>query len=123
MSIIQSTSLLINNFGSTNIISSGSAIISPEVGSNGLISNFRRYNVKVNGTTGSSFLSGTTTPLPTLGQDGDSYVNTITGETYVKVSGVWIPDGGNLSGPMGATGEQGPIGPGGSGSISNLGLF
>jgi len=35
-------------------------------------------------------LFGTTNPLNTLGKDGDTFINTISGDMFKKVSGVWV---------------------------------
>ena len=51
-----------------------------------------------------AFLSGIIAPADTLGSDGDTYLDTVTGLTYVKASGTWALDGGDLTGPQGAPG-------------------
>ncbi|MNX48615.1 hypothetical protein D3C86_792000 [compost metagenome] len=56
-------------------------------------------------------LSGTTVPGAGTGVDGDTYVDTTTGLTYIKTGGTWTADGGTLKGPEGAQGIQGIQGP------------
>ncbi len=59
------------------------------------------------GVDGKSYLSGPTVPSNGLGSDGDSYLHTVTGDTYAKAAGSWSPDGGNLKGPQGDAGSNG----------------
>ena len=51
-----------------------------------------------------AFLSGVTAPSDSLGSDGDTYLDTVTGLTYAKASGTWSADGGDLTGPQGDPG-------------------
>lgn len=53
---------------------------------------------------GKSFLGGIEDPEDSLGEDGDHYVNTVTGLTFVKDDGEWEADGGNLKGTDGTDG-------------------
>lgn len=55
------------------------------------------------GDDGASFLSGIVAPT-TEGENGDTYVDTVTGLTYTKASGTWTADGGSLRGPVGPQG-------------------
>ncbi len=61
------------------------------------------------GLDGKSITSGTTAPAAGDGNDGDSHVNTTTGDIYTKSGGVWTVTG-NVKGPKGDAGAQGPIG-------------
>ena len=51
-------------------------------------------------------------PASSVGKDGDFYLNTETGDVYVKTSAVWTIST-NIVGPQGATGNQGIAGPAG----------
>ena len=62
-----------------------------------------------NGRDGKDILSGKTDPTPETGKDGDKYVNTETGEVFVKENGTW-KSAGNLKGPKGDKGETGAAG-------------
>ncbi len=63
------------------------------------------------GQDGTAILTGTTAPDNANGNDGDSYVNTVTGATYKKAGGVWTADGGNVKGADGASILSGTIAP------------
>uniref|UniRef100_UPI0028D24043 putative Ig domain-containing protein n=1 Tax=uncultured Streptococcus sp. TaxID=83427 RepID=UPI0028D24043 len=52
------------------------------------------------GRDGKDILNGTANPNPTDGKDGDKYVNTTTGDVFVKENGTWTPAG-NIKGPKG----------------------
>lgn len=54
------------------------------------------------GKDGTSCFNGSGKPLVTLGNDGDSYIDTDTWNFYVKVEGVWIKKG-NIKGDNGST--------------------
>src|SRR5574344_338726 len=65
----------------------------------------------VNGVNGSSILNGSGAPLATLGTNGDSYIDTVTFDFYIKKSDVWTKIG-NIKGEtgegsIGATGADG----------------
>lgn len=45
--------------------------------------------IKLQGVDGKSFLTGSTPPSNSLGNDGDSYFDTTTGQLYVKGGGAW----------------------------------
>ena len=62
-----------------------------------------------NGVDGKSFLNGEGVPSDTLGNDGDSYVDTKTFDYYAKENGKWVLKG-NIKGEKGDTGEQGEKG-------------
>uniref|UniRef100_UPI0028D78C6E putative Ig domain-containing protein n=1 Tax=uncultured Streptococcus sp. TaxID=83427 RepID=UPI0028D78C6E len=49
------------------------------------------------GRDGKDLLNGTENPNPTDGKDGDKYVNTTTGDVFVKENGTWTPAG-NIKG-------------------------
>lgn len=53
------------------------------------------------GTPGSVWFTGVGAPAGGLGDDGDFYLDSVTGDYYEKVAGVWVLQG-NLQGPAGA---------------------
>ena len=55
-----------------------------------------------NGRDGKDILTGTANPQATDGKDGDKYVNTTTGDVFVKENGTW-KSAGNIKGPKGDT--------------------
>lgn len=59
------------------------------------------------------WLSGSGAPSAALGDQGDWYLDTSTGDVSEKVGGVWTVRT-NIKGPTGATGPTGPTGPQGS---------
>lgn len=61
------------------------------------------------GANGATWLSGSGAPASSLGNDGDYYLNTDTGDVYNKASGTWTIAT-NIKGATGATGPQGPTG-------------
>ena len=62
-----------------------------------------------NGRDGKDILSGTSDPTSDTGKEGDKYVNTTTGDIFVKKNGQWEREG-NLKGPKGDKGEAGTNG-------------
>lgn len=62
------------------------------------------------GQAGSSILTGVVDPVATIGVDGDSYLNTTTGDLFKKVAADWGVAVGNLKGEKGATGSAGAMG-------------
>ena len=58
------------------------------------------------GTNGNTVLVGNSDPLPTLGTDGDSYINLVTFDFYVKEDGNWVNKG-NIKGNDGDNGATG----------------
>ena len=58
------------------------------------------------GRDGKDVLNGKINPEANQGKDGDKYVNTETGDVYVKNNGNWDKEG-NIKGPKGDKGEQG----------------
>ena len=66
-----------------------------------------------NGRDGKDILSGTTDPASETGKEGDKYVNTTTGDIFVKKNGQWEREG-NLKGPKGDKGEDGVAGAAGA---------
>ena len=62
-----------------------------------------------NGRDGKDILSGTSDPTSEIGKEGDKYVNTTTGDIFVKKNGQWEREG-NLKGPKGDKGETGAAG-------------
>ena len=63
----------------------------------------------LDGQNGKDILSGTTDPTSETGKEGDKYVNTTTGDIFVKKNGQWEREG-NLKGPKGDKGEDGAVG-------------
>ena len=61
------------------------------------------------GRDGKDFLNGKVNPEANQGKDGDKYVNTETGDVYVKNNGNWENEG-NIKGPKGDKGETGARG-------------
>ena len=57
-----------------------------------------------NGRDGKDILSGTSDPTSDTGKEGDKYVNTTTGDIFVKKNGQWEREG-NLKGPKGDKGD------------------
>ncbi|MCK1668661.1 collagen-like protein [Bradyrhizobium sp. 153] len=68
----------------------------------------------IRGQNGANVLTGTSDPAPELGNDGDSFINTVTGAAFAKSAGVWTATGGNLKGPKGDKGDTGSVGPAGA---------
>ena len=87
-----------NNSGSYD---NGDEVISEEDIYDGLDGN--------NGQDGKDILSGTSAPTSEAGKEGDKYVNTTTGDIFVKKNGQWEREG-NLKGPKGDKGETGAAG-------------
>ena len=76
----------------------------------------------LNGTNGNTILTGTTAPLDTLGNNGDSYVDTTSWDYYVKANGTWTKIG-SIKGIDGLDGKDGLNGTNGSdGKDGNDGL-
>jgi hypothetical protein len=73
----------------------------------------------IDGLDGTMWFNGTSVPSPSLGVNGDLYLNTNTNNIYKKVSGTWKiitnikGDKGDegVKGDTGATGDMGAIGP------------
>ena len=91
-----------NNSGSYD---NGDEVISEEDIYDGLDGN--------NGQDGKDILSGTSDPTSETGKEGDKYVNTTTGDIFVKKNGQWEREG-NLKGPKGDKGEDGVAGAAGA---------
>ena len=62
-----------------------------------------------NGQDGKSVLTGKGSPASTLGNDGDSYIDTLTFDFYTKEEGTWSKIG-NIKGTTGETGSKGEKG-------------
>ena len=62
------------------------------------------------GRDGKEVLNGKVDPTPRDGKDGDSFVNTATGDVFVKKNNTW-EQAGNIKGPKGDKGENGEVGP------------
>ena len=58
------------------------------------------------GRDGKEVLNGKVDPTPRDGKDGDSFVNTATGDVFVKKNNTW-EQAGNIKGPKGDKGENG----------------
>ena len=63
-----------------------------------------------NGTDGSEWLSGSGVPGAGIGDDGDFYLDTATGDVYTKTAGIWNAPILNISGTVGAAGADGDDG-------------
>ena len=61
------------------------------------------------GDDGKDILNGKIDPTSEIGKDGDKYVNTETGDIFVKENGTW-KSAGNIKGPKGDKGENGTNG-------------
>ena len=61
------------------------------------------------GQNGKDILNGKVNPNSSIGKNGDKYVNTETGDVYVKNNGNWEKEG-NIKGPKGDKGDIGPTG-------------
>ena len=61
------------------------------------------------GRDGKDVLNGKVNPEASQGKDGDKYVNTETGDIFVKNNGTWEKEG-NIKGPKGDKGETGVAG-------------
>jgi hypothetical protein len=59
------------------------------------------------GAAGSSLYVGGTAPVQSLGKDGDTYIDTVTGYIYLKAAGAWSKQPGGLAGPAGTAGQRG----------------
>jgi hypothetical protein len=64
----------------------------------------------IGGGTASKWYSGTSDPDDSLGQVGDYYLNTSSGDVFEKGSAGWSKTG-NIKGPQGPQGPQGEQGP------------
>ena len=74
-----------------------------------------------NGRDGKDILNGTSTPTAQDGKDGDTFINTTTGDVLVKKDGEWKPAG-NIKGVKGDKGETGVAGPkGDKGDVGSAG--
>ena len=62
-----------------------------------------------NGKDGASLLNGEGAPSDTLGNDGDTYIDSLTFDLYIKDNGKWILKG-NTKGDKGDQGEKGDTG-------------
>jgi len=70
------------------------------------------------GADGTCMRTGETDPANDLGGDGDSYINTVTWDYFVKEAGAWVFKG-NIRGASGAAGAQGAAGQNGV-SVSSV---
>ncbi|VPQ33353.1 G5 domain family [Streptococcus pneumoniae] len=69
------------------------------------------------GRDGKDVLNGKVNPEANQGKDGDKYVNTETGDVFVKKNGTWEPAG-NIKGPKGEQGNPGTPGKDGKSLIA-----
>ena len=69
------------------------------------------------GEDGTSLLTGNGNPLSTLGKNGDSYIDLLTWNYYVKENDQWAPKG-NIKGATGEEGQPGSTGQTGEQGIS-----
>lgn len=68
------------------------------------------FQLTLSGVAGSSWLNGNGVPSSGLGNDGDYYLDDLTGDVYTKVSGSWGSAIANIKGPAGANGLDGQDG-------------
>ena len=73
------------------------------------------------GGTSMRFHFGEGAPDASLGEPGDVYLDTNSGDFYQNQNGVWNVIG-NLRGPQGPQGEQGPQGPAGADGADGRGI-
>ena len=66
------------------------------------------------GAAGSVWYSGSGAPSAGTGLNGDSYLNTATGDVYTKAAGAWGSAVGSIKGATGATGSTGATGAAGA---------
>jgi len=66
--------------------------------------------VGADGADGSQIYVAAGTPSDVLGENGDFYLNSSSGDYYTKAAGTWGSIQGNLKGPTGATGATGAAG-------------
>ena len=71
------------------------------------------------GADGTTWLTGTATPTPAQGKDGDWYLNTANCDIYQKASGAWSKKG-NIKGAQGIQGIQGVKGDTGKQGIQGI---
>jgi hypothetical protein len=69
---------------------------------------------------GGGNLSGNGVPASSLGNNGDLYVDLLTGDLYKKYNNHWAAGGAGPQGPKGDTGEAGPQGPQGIQGIQGV---
>lgn len=72
------------------------------------------------GANGKSMTSDAGVPNNAAGNNGDSYVNTLNGDVYTKVAGVWVING-NIKGATGADGKSIKGGAGTPGAVGATG--
>ncbi|MCH8643050.1 YSIRK signal domain/LPXTG anchor domain surface protein, partial [Staphylococcus lugdunensis] len=77
--------------------------------SSGFIADGKNGQNGRNGRQGTELISGITPPTDSDGLNGDTYIDTNTGDTYKKENGKWVPSG-NIKGPKGDKGENGQNG-------------
>ena len=71
---------------------------------------YEEWLASIKGADGSSLLNGTADPTASLGNNGDTYINTSSWDVFVKTGGSWSKVG-NIMGQQGPKGDQGDIGP------------
>jgi hypothetical protein len=76
------------------------------------------FQLFLSGVAGSTWYDGDGVPNNSLGNDGDYYLDNLTGDVYTKVSGDWGIPVANITGPQGAAGADGQ-----DGSSSSYFLF
>ena len=70
---------------------------------------YEEWLESIKGANGASCLNGTVNPTESIGQNGDTYINTATWNIFVKTGGQWHIVG-NIMGPQGLPGEKGSDG-------------
>jgi hypothetical protein len=75
----------------------------------GFTGTYEEWLTSIKGADGTALLSGTTNPTSSEGKNGDTFVNTVTWDVFVKSGGNWT-NVGNIMGPKGEQGESGQNG-------------
>ena len=70
---------------------------------------YEEWLESIKGKDGTSFLNGASNPSTEIGNEGDTYINTITWDVFVKSGGQWSKVG-NIMGQQGPQGPQGEPG-------------
>jgi hypothetical protein len=85
----------------------------------GYTGTYEEWLASIKGADGTALLSGTTNPTSSEGKNGDTFVNTITWDVFVKSGGNWT-NVGNIMGPKGDKGDQGEPGQNGTNGTNGI---
>jgi hypothetical protein len=88
----------------------------------GYTGTYEEWLASIKGADGTALLSGTTNPTSSEGKNGDTFVNTVTWDVFVKSSGNWT-NVGNIMGPKGDKGDQGEPGQNGTDGLSSYEIY